>query len=142
MGEVEFYGSDNYVVSEYTTDFVRINDIVYNLTKKTNNFFSERSIDADTKFMPNSIHNISKNLICAHTDSLFNYTYCHNNNTRVFIDIHTNLVICENNKCTIIKKHVRCKKILFSYGLLTCGVFKLKLILIYDEKIVYASYTR
>jgi hypothetical protein len=31
---VEFSGCDNYVVDEFTNEFVRINGIIYNLTKQ------------------------------------------------------------------------------------------------------------
>lgn len=141
LHKIRFGECDNYIVDEFTRDFVRINDKIYNLIKKTEDFLPERVIITNESFSPNNIKNIARDLVPICITSL-SCKYDNNNYMNVFVDSDLNLVVCKNNVYEIIKKNVYCNEILFiykrSYSVFECPT--LVIILCYDNKIVYTSY--
>lgn len=139
---------DNYVVSEFTINYVKINDIIYKLSRKSfyeilycgviSNIDPTRIDDVISNIDPISIHNIDEVII----EVCINKKYVH---TRiyVFVDNYKNLIVCDDkNNCTILEKNIDCNKLFIidrfaGYGY---DIEPLTILLFYDDKIVQLYY--
>lgn len=141
LHKIELSGSDNYIVDEFTNNYVKINDIIHHITKNLNGTSMTIS-KINTNIVPDSIHNIvNRDVIYRGDNDWLIYI-----SSYIFVDTCANLVICNerNPECIIIKKNINCNRIYFiKNGTIYYhgnGICVFTLILFYDNAIEMLSY--